>query len=239
MDHDTWLQDFGRSYLVHTPSDSAPGTIAGNPDLIRIMPFVPVAGTVLELGSGEGAVLAGLSKVGLECVGIESDPTSVERSLITAPAARVVTGDAIEVIRSLSAASFDLVVALNFLEHLPVASAASELLPHVARVLKPGGSIIGLVPNGLSPFSGRGRYWDVTHQTAFTPSSLSQLALYSGLTLRRCWERGPIVHDTRSLARFAAWQVARAVTRGRLLIETGAHERGPLTIDMFFQMVRT
>lgn len=83
----------------------------------------------------------------------------------------------------------------------------------VLRVLKPGGRWIIHVPNGESPFGGRMRYWDLTHELAFTRTSVAQLLLASGFSDVRCFEDQPVVHGAKSALRWLLWQGFRALLR--------------------------
>jgi SAM-dependent methyltransferase len=76
-------------------------------------------------------------------------------------------------------ASFDVVVMGEVLEHLADPGSA---VAHARRVLRPGGQLVGSVPNAFRLKSRvayvRGRYpgdWDPTHLQLFTPDALRRL----------------------------------------------------------------
>ena len=77
--------------------------------------------------------------------------------------------------------SFDIVLAIDVLEHLTKAEVL-EALAGIRRALRGRGVLIVRVPNAQSPFSGRFRYGDFTHQTSFTQHSIRQVLLASGFS---------------------------------------------------------
>jgi 2-polyprenyl-3-methyl-5-hydroxy-6-metoxy-1,4-benzoquinol methylase len=71
-------------------------------------------------------------------------------------------------------ASYDVVLAFDVFEHLT----RPELLDasrEIERILKPGGVLLLHLPNGASPYCGAVRWGDITHEQAFTRSSLTQV----------------------------------------------------------------
>ena len=88
---------------------------------------------VLEVGCGEGIVLATLAArlPGTRFDGLELDETSLAQARARCPDARLVRGDACEL--PFEARSFDLVVCLEVLEHLPEPARALRELRRVAR----------------------------------------------------------------------------------------------------------
>lgn len=75
-------------------------------------------------------------------------------------------------------AAFDVVVAAELLEHL---ERAERLMEEISRVLRPGGTVTGSVPNAyrlknrLRALAGRGVEQDPTHVHLFRPSDVLQL----------------------------------------------------------------
>jgi cyclopropane fatty-acyl-phospholipid synthase-like methyltransferase len=133
---------------------------------------------VLDVGGGHGALIHFAREAGYRNL------RSVDRSPEQVAAAQrlgiegVEEGDLGQVLRAQADASLDVVVAFDVIEHFT----RDKLLPfvdQVHRVLKPGGRWIIHVPNGASPFFGAIRYGDLTHELAFTRTSLSQLLLSS------------------------------------------------------------
>ena len=58
---------------------------------------------------------------------------------------------------------------------------------------------------GLAPRAHALRYGDLTHEMAFTRTSLAQLLLSSGFGAVRCFEDAPVVHGAKSALRWLLW----------------------------------
>jgi 2-polyprenyl-3-methyl-5-hydroxy-6-metoxy-1,4-benzoquinol methylase len=113
-----------------------------------VHPFIPrEAGTVLDIGCGAGAFGEWMTQQGIEVSGIELHPMVAK--FARERLSRVLVGDALEKIRELPDASFDLVTACDVLEHLPY---PGQVLREAIRVLRPGGRVVASLPNI--------RYWD-------------------------------------------------------------------------------
>lgn len=175
---------------------------------------------VLDLGCGHGALLHFARAAGYTNLrGVDGSPEQV------AAAGRlgiegVEEGDLRDALAAQPDASLDVVIAFDVIEHFT----RDELLPFVDavhRVLKPGGRWIIHVPNGESPFGSRMRYWDLTHELAFTRTSLAQLLLASGFSEVRCFEDKPVVHGAKSALRWSLWQGFRGLLRLYIAAETG------------------
>ena len=175
---------------------------------------------VLDLGCGHGALLHFAREAGYTHLrGIDGSPEQV------AAARRlgidgVEEGDLRDALATQADASLDVVIAFDVIEHFT----RDELLPFVDavhRVLKPGGRWIIHVPNGESPFAGRMLYWDLTHELAFTRTSLAQLLLASGFADVRSFEDQPVVHGAKSALRWVLWQGFRGLLRLFIAAETG------------------
>jgi 2-polyprenyl-3-methyl-5-hydroxy-6-metoxy-1,4-benzoquinol methylase len=78
--------------------------------------------------------------------------------------------------------SFDVVIAIDVLEHLDLAD-LKEAISLARKVLKPAGRLIAQFPNGASPFSGRYQSGDWTHNKPLSPSALRQIAEPMGMQL--------------------------------------------------------
>lgn len=176
--------------------------------------------TILDLGCGYGALLHYARAAGylrLEGIDRSHEQVAAARRL---GIAGVAVGDLMEAVSSMADASRDAVVTLDVLEHFK----KDELLhfvDEVWRVLRSGGRWIIHAPNGESPFCGRIRYGDLTHELAFTRDSVSQLLFSSGFTHVKCYEDAPALHGIKSAARWLLWQGIRAGLRLWLAVETG------------------
>jgi len=89
------------------------------------------------------------------------------------------------------------------------------------HALKPGGRLLAVTPNGLSPFGGATRYWDFSHETSFTPASWRQLARISGFDQIRFEEFGPLPHSLLGAGRVALWTLVKMGWEAIAYIEVG------------------
>lgn len=175
---------------------------------------------VLDLGCGHGALIHFARRAGYTNIrGVDSSPEQV------AAARRlgiegVEEGDLLATLAAQTDGSLDVVVAFDVIEHF-MRDELLDFVDHVHRVMRPGGRWIIHTPNGESPFSGRMRYWDLTHELAFTRTSISQVLLSSGFSKVQCFEDAPIPHGLTSTIRWLLWQVIRSGLRLYLAAETG------------------
>jgi SAM-dependent methyltransferase len=175
---------------------------------------------ILDLGCGSGALIHFARQAGYGHVaGVDRSPEQVAGAR-TLGIDGVREGDLIEALDELGPDSLDVVVAFHVVEHLT----RIELLPlvdGVHRVLKAGGKWIIHTPNAESPLFGRIRYGDLTHELAFTRTSIGQLLFSSGFDSVSCFEDSPVVHGVMSGMRWMLWKLARGVLKFYLAIETG------------------
>lgn len=136
------------------------------------------------------------------------------------------------------AASMDFISALNILEHLPK-DTLQVVLREAMRVLRPGGSMVAIVPNAVSPFGSLTRHWDITHEWAFTTNNFRQLASLIGFDPQvEFLECRPVAHGVVSSIRSMLWQVVRLFIAVRFMIELGTRKDGIYTMDMLVRLTR-
>lgn len=152
-------------------------------DRMRFLTGIPPRSRVLEVGAGDGDLVARMRAAGLDAWGIEPSPAAA-----AAAAARGVEVEraGIEGAR-VAAASQDAVVLWHSLEHLDDPAAAAR---SVAGWLRPGGRAIVAVPNlaSLQAAIGADRWFhqDVPrHRTHFTPAGIRALLEGAGLRVIR------------------------------------------------------
>ena len=168
-------------------------------------------GRLLDVGCGDGSQLARLAAMGWQVEGQEVDVAAAEQARCR-HGLRVHLG-ALQEIR-LPEATFDAVTLSHVIEHVhdPVA-----LLKECHRILKPGGILIAVTPNGNSFLHRRfGACWrglePPRHLHLFAPNTLRQIAEQAGFRDCRPW-------TTAAHAQFlaeASWNIQRA----------GSHQSG-------------
>jgi len=115
---------------------------------------------VLEVGFGNGAFLQYCTLQGWSVVGTEIDHELVTIARNAGFDARPATA-----VAEMPAASFDAVVLIDVLEHIPPEQTLA-FLSATLRVLQPGGVIVAHFPNGDSPFGLCLQHGDATHVNA-------------------------------------------------------------------------
>jgi SAM-dependent methyltransferase len=190
---------------------------------------------VLDLGSGTGELCWLARSAGArEVVGVNLSDSEIAfaRGHVDAD---FVCADVVDYLASLPDRSVDRIYALNLLEHL-CKDQLVRLLEQAHRCLDAGGQLIALVPNATSGYGAMTRYWDITHQLAFTPSSVRQLMRLCAYTSSTFREWGPRPHGLVSALRYIVWQGFRLAIAFRLLVETGSAKGGVYTVDMLFRL---
>lgn len=190
----------------------------------------------LDLACGCGEMVYSLERSGISNTqGVDLSPEVIERARPFVKGS-LVCSDVLTHLTGLPARSIDFITAFNFLEHLP----KDDILPflsQVRRVLAPGGTLILMVPNAVSPFGGMTRHWDMTHEWGFTPNNFHQLAPLAGfdpdIEFREC---GPIAYGFTSSIRVVAWQAMRAAIAAWLLVEVADTKGGIYTMDMMVRL---
>jgi SAM-dependent methyltransferase len=115
---------------------------------------------------------------------------------------------------------YNCIIALDLIEHLTKTEVLS-LLARASTALRPGGVIILQTTNAASPFCGRLRYGDFTHESSFTASSLGQVLRVAGLTEIHVYETPPVIYGVLSFVRAMLWKILHVVYCGLVAVETG------------------
>jgi SAM-dependent methyltransferase len=114
--------------------------------------FVPAGSSVLEIGSGPGAISCLLARrLGCRVIGVDVDPQAVHYAqglaeFIDCPA-EFVMGSAFEL--PFAEGSFDVAFSTGVVEHWPEDLTRLSIAEH-ARIVKPAGRVIVAVPNLLN-----------------------------------------------------------------------------------------
>ena len=190
---------------------------------------------VFDLGCGTGELSWLLHHQGARSVvAVNLSEEEIARARECVPV-EFICGDVLSFLSNCSDDSVDCIYALNILEHLDKDQLVC-VLEHCQRSLTAGGVLIAMVPNAISPFGAMTRYWDITHQLAFTPASVRQLQRLCGFASVEFREWGPQPHGVVSTIRFVLWQLIRVGIAIRLMVETASHKGLVYTSDMLFRM---
>lgn len=216
-----------RNYVKSNELVPVPSTLEGlNPRapyltrLIRSHFPTDCNAVILDLGCGHGALLHFARLAGYTNIrGVDGSTEQVEAAQRLGIGG-VEEGDLLAALAAQEDESTDVVVSFDVIEHFT----REELLgfvDQVQRVLGKNGRWIIHTTNGESPFCGRIRYGDLTHELAFTRKSISHLLLSSGFSKVQCFEDAPIPHGLKSAVRWGLWQVIRSLLHIYITAETG------------------
>lgn len=175
---------------------------------------------ILEVGCGYGALIHNARILGFnDVMGID---ISEEQVLLAEKLgiSGISYGNLQEKISILLEGSFGSIIAFDVMEHMD-RNELIEFLKSVRRLLVTNGELIMHVPNGASPFFGRVRYGDLTHEICFTQSSISQLLYAMGFKDVRCFEETPVVVGITSAIRWILWKIFRGIMCTILISESG------------------
>ncbi len=175
---------------------------------------------LVDLGCGYGRLLFALKSMGYtNCMGVDGSESqlSVGRQL---GLECLFLDDVQTFLRDTPDQSFDVVTAIDLLEHLEK-SELIKTLDQILRILRPNGRFVLHLPNAEGIFGNRIRYDDLTHEMAFTKTSLRQVMGACGFSSLRCFEDEPVAHGIISCARYILWQMCRSFFVLLHCVETG------------------
>jgi SAM-dependent methyltransferase len=132
--------------------------------------------TIVDVGASTGYLLEDLSAAfpGADLVGIDLVPSGLRKAHDAVPGARLLRADARSL--PLASGSVDALVSANVLEHIADDRAA---LADFARVLKPGGRAVLVVPAGPGTFDYYDRFLD--HERRYARHELAEKGRQLGL----------------------------------------------------------
>lgn len=187
---------------------------------------------ILDLGCGYGAFLYFLKQAGYtNLAGVDFSQQQVDLAHHLG-IVEVSYNSVAETLLQTKDQSIGVILAMDLLEHLDMETLFATL-DEIYRVLCPLGKILATVPNAEGLSGMRILFGDITHYTAFTQQSISQILKIIGFADVRCFENKPIVHGNRSLFRRAIWDMGTLPHRLLLAAETGA-TKPILTQTMLF-----
>ena len=193
--------------------------------------FIPSdkAAKIMDLGCGPGSIVWWLRDRGygnVAGIDISQEQVNVARDL---GLDSVVQGDIFDFLR-MEGAEYDVLFARDVLEHLDKEAAYQFVKLSQAR-LKTGGRLILQVPNAESPYFGRVRYGDFTHELAFTASSITQLLGAVGFQRIEVHPWRPAITGLRSLMRYFAWRLIEPILKMPIYVESG-RSNGIVTMNL-------
>ena len=173
---------------------------------------------ILDIGCGRGLLLSRLQRFGYTALrGVDASPSQYQHRVTDITE----LCDAMEALRAISTGSQDVVIAFDVIEHLSTKDLLS-LSAEVYRVLRTTGRWVVHVPNGSGLFGTHALYGDLTHERAFTQSSLNQLAEISGFRRIAAFEDVPCRHGVLSWCRWLVWRIGRVFLLFLWAAETGS-----------------
>lgn len=178
---------------------------------------------IIDIGCGNGSVVWWLHQIGYaasEGIDLSAEQVAIALQL---GVPNVHEADLRTYLSDRNGA-FDVIMARDVFEHFDRDSLI-QLLDLIYASLTVGGVLVFQVPNAESPFGGRIRYGDITHELAFTSSSVSQLMHLAGFQETQVYPVEPIIYGVRSYVRLLAWKCVQAFYQGLIAIEIGRGTR--------------
>ena len=163
----------------------------------------PHPARLLDIGSGRGGLLDWAKSHGVETSGTEIIHELAQRS--ESRGHRMLDPALME-----AAGPFDLVTAIDVLEHL-TPDEIHAVLVKIHGLIAPNGRFLARFPNGQSPFSGMYQHGDLTHVRHLSPGSLRQIAETCQLEMVGAYNPRSMPPGLRGLKRRAAYFVRDAI----------------------------
>ena len=177
---------------------------------------------VADLGCGSGSLVWWLQQQGFENaqgVDLSSEQVAVSREL---GINGVSEGDVFSFLDKNK--KYDTLFARDLIEHFDKQT-VFDFLKKSFVYLEVNGRLVLQVPNAESPYFGRIRYGDFTHELAFTSSSIIQLLSAVGFDRIQVHPWRPAITGIRSFLRYLVWRVIEPLLKLPILIESGGHNR--------------
>lgn len=201
-----------------TPEGLRERAVAWQQQFREFLPTDPDA-RILDAGCGYGAVVWWLQAIGYRhAEGIDVSGEQVDAGAMLG-ISNLARADVEEFLAGREG-TYDAIIARDLLEHLP-RDVLVCVVDGMHRALRKGGVLIIQAPNAESPFGGRIRYGDFTHELAFTSASISQLLRVSGFARVVTRPVRPVLRGLRSRVRALSWRLVEAAMRAVLTAEVG------------------
>jgi len=179
---------------------------------------------ILELGCGTGAFLKLLREEGYQNIlGIEIGEEQLSVAKRLGIREKIIQADILNFLKNKNKEKYDVICAFDVLEHF-TKDELMELLELIYSSLITSGIFIFRTPNGEALFSGRYRYWDITHELSFTRNSLNQVLKAVGFREVIVYPCKPVIHGIKSFIRRVIYEVYEKFFKLYLIAETGSYK---------------
>jgi 2-polyprenyl-3-methyl-5-hydroxy-6-metoxy-1,4-benzoquinol methylase len=224
---DRFFQSYASTHVTHRKGEATLDRFraefaAWNKHFGRLLP-PDRAARILDVGCGRGGMVYWLHQRGYQ--NAEGVDLSVEQ-VQTARRLGIDNVRQADLTNYLSdrPACYDALILRDVVEHFTREEIVEVL--HLCRAAtRPGGAVIVQVPNAESPFFGRIRYGDFTHELAFTSTSVTQLFNVLGFEDLRVYPTDPVIAGIGSLGRAVLWAAVKSLYRVLLFAELGRGRR--------------
>ena len=181
---------------------------------------------LIDVGCGSGHLVWWLQNEGYtNAEGIDLSPELIEAAVRLGVRNVKVADLRVYLNEEAKLGKYQAIVLRDVLEHFHRDEILS-ILELCLGCLSPGGILLLQVPNAESPFFGRIRYGDFTHEVAFTTTSMAQVLDAVGLGNPRFFPVGPLPGlRPKQLARYLVWKCVEGLYKFLLLAELGRGSR--------------
>jgi 2-polyprenyl-3-methyl-5-hydroxy-6-metoxy-1,4-benzoquinol methylase len=219
--------DLYQSYVTtHTAHRKGAGSVADftnrtfiyDQQLGRFLPENKAA-KILDVGCGNGSIVWWLQQRGYTAaagIDISQEQIAIGQEL---GVQNLVCGDLIPFLQK-HAGTYGFIIARDVLEHFTKTEVV-QIVQSINTALAPSGHLLIHVPNGESPFGGRVRYGDFTHELAFTTNTVTQLGKEYGFAAVQVYPSFFYGRGLRELGRKWLWALLQRYYKTLLFIETG------------------
>lgn len=181
---------------------------------------------IADLGCGDGMLLRVFQEMGFSNLeGVDGSPEMIRLCQKHFPAVQL--GD-ISAFLDGKPERYDIIALFDVLEHF-TREEGLDLLDRIAAALKPNGILLLQLPNGDSPFANSVFAADLTHESLYTPSSLTHLLAMAGLKMDSVKEQRPEPLGIVSTIRSFLWKMIHWIIHIYHRIETGGNASGIYT----------
>ena len=194
----------------------------------------PPSGPWVDLGCGQGALLQFAQQQGYTGI-LGVDASKEMLGIASETGMPVELGDVREWLAAAPSEYFKIVSAFDLMEHFS-RDDGFDMLRQIRRILEPNGVCLLQMPNAASPWCHGVMASDLTHETAYSALSISQLAKLAGFAFCEVKEMGPPPGTAVRQIRRLFWFGLRQIYRFANLVETGSAAGGVYTRVMLVKL---